>query len=167
MLTFNDLIKSGVAPSPYKTNVLGNGTDNLDRFIINYNNIWGIISDTHMSKGDDGNYYITGQLFRDRQKTCNFLYALAWGGYCFKDSSLKCQSLYDYCRSNYKTVSHRIVNGDDVLVVKDFTDEQKEYYEKYFGINSEIGNEVSADWKKRDKAAEKNAEIARSFNFVY
>lgn len=165
MLTFSDLIKKGVAPSPYKTNVIGPETS--DRFIINYNNIWGIISDTHMSKGEDGNYYITGQLFKNREKTQNFLYAYMWGGYCFKDSSLKCNSLFNYCQSNYKTVSHEIVNGDDVLVLREFTDEQKEYYDKYFGVNSQIGNEVSADWKKREDAEKKNADIARSLNFVY
>lgn len=164
MKTFSDLIKSGVAPSPYKTNVISNETD---RFIINYNNIWGVISDTHMSKGEDGNYYITGQLFRDRDKTNNFINAWTWGGYCFKDSSLRCESLFNYCRRNYKTIAHEIVNGDDVLVLHEFTEEQKEYYDKYYGVNAEIGNEVCADWKQRDDDAKKNAEVARSLNFVY
>lgn len=165
MLTFSDLIKKGVAPSPYKTNVIG--PENSDRFIINYNNIWGIISDTHMSKGEDGNYYITGQLFRNKANTERFIYSSTWGGYCFKDSSLKCACLFDYCRSNYKTIEHTIVNGDDVLVLKDFTEEQKEYYDKYFGVNAEIGNEICADVQKRKKDAIKNADIARSLNFVY
>ena len=53
MLTFTDLIKQNIAPSPYKTNVID---DSSDRICINYNNIWGILTDTHMSKGeDDGN----------------------------------------------------------------------------------------------------------------
>ena len=165
MLTFSDLIKSGIAPSPYKKSVVDDSGS--DRFIINYNNIWGIISDTHMSKGEDGLYYITGQLFRDREKTQNFLYAWTWGGYAFKDSSMKCQSLFDYCKKNYKTVAHEIVNGDDVLVLRDFTEEQREYYDKYYGVDAQIGNEVCADWQKREKDANKNAEIARSLNFVY
>ena len=164
MLTFSDLIKSGIAPSPYKKDVI---TSETDRFIMNYNNIWGIISDTHMGKGSDGNYYITGQLFRDKDKTQQFLYAWQWGGYWFKYSSLKQRCLFDYIKSNYKTVSHEIVNGDDVLVIKDFTEEQREYYDKYYGVNAEIGNTVCADWKKRDDDAKKNAEIERSLNFVY
>lgn len=164
MLTFSDLIKSGVAPSPYKTNIIGNESD---RFVINYNNIWGVISDTHMSKGEDGAYYITGQLFRDKEKTQNFLYAWRWGNFYFKDSSLQSQSLYDYCKKNYKTIAHEVVNGDDVLVVRDFTEDQKEYYDKYYGVNAEIGNTVNADWKKLVKDEVKNAEIARSLNFVY
>lgn len=164
MLKFSDLINSGIAPSPYKKNVISNETD---RFIINYNNIWGVISDTHMSKGEDGVYYITGQLFKDRDKTNNFIYAWTWGGYHFKDSSLRCKSLFSYCQENLKTISHEIVNGDDVLAVRDFTEEQKEYYNKYYGVNAQIGNEVSADWKNREDDAKKNAEIARSLNFVY
>ena len=164
MLTFSDLIKSGIAPSPYKKNVVGNGSD---RFIINYNNIWGIISDTHMSLGEDGVYYITGQLFRDKDKTNNFIYAWTLGGYSFKDSSMHCQSLFDYCRKNYKTIAHEVVNGDDVLAVRDFTEDQREYYNKYYGVNAQIGNEVPADWQKREKDASKNADIARSLNFVY
>ena len=125
MLTFSDLIKSGIAPTPYKTNIVANDFESLDRFVINYNNIWGMISDTHMSKGEDGNYYITGQLFRDKEKTTNFLYAWNWGGYQFKDSSIGMISLSEYLKRNYKTVSHEIVNGDDVLVVRDFTKEQR------------------------------------------
>lgn len=167
MLTFSDLIKSGIAPAPYKTNIVTNDFESLDRFVINYNNIWGMISDTHMSKGEDGNYYITGQLFRDKEKTTNFLYAWNWGGYQFKNSSVGISSLYDYLRRNYKTVSHEIVNGDDVLVVRDFTKEQREYYDKYYGVNAQIGNQVCADYKKIEKDATKNADVERSLHFVY
>lgn len=164
MLTFSDLIEKGIAPSPYKTNVI---SDKSDRFVVNYNNIWGLISDTHMSIGEDGNYYITGQLFRDRRKTEEFVYAWTWGGYSFKDSSLKCQSLRDYCMRNYKTISHEIVNGDDVLVVRNFTEEQRAYYDKYYGVNAQTGNQVCADWKKLERDAEKTADVQRSLNFVY
>lgn len=167
MLTFSDLIKSGIAPSPYKTNIVGNDISKLDRFVINYNNIWGMITDTHMSKGDDGNYYITGQIFKDKGKTNNLLYAWNWGNYQFKDSSIGMISLSEYLKRNYKTVSHEVVNGDDVLVVRNFTEEQREYYDKYFGVNTQMGNEVCADWKKREEDAKKNAEIERSLNFVY
>ena len=165
MLTFSDLIKKGVAPSPYKTNVIG--PENSGLRISSYYNCCCIISDTHRRKGEDGNYYITGQLFRNKANTECFIYSRTWGGYCFKDSSLKCACLFDYCRSNYKTIEHTIVNGDDVLVLKDFTDEQKEYYDKYFGVNAEIGNEICADYQKRKKDAIKYADIARSLNFVY
>lgn len=167
MLTFSDLIKSGIAPAPYKTNIVGNDISELDRFVINYNNIWGMITDTHMSKGEDGNYYITGQIFKDKGKTNNLLYAWSWGNYQFKDSSIGMISLSEYLKRNYKTVSHEVVNGDDVLVVRNFTEEQREYYDKYYGVNAQIGNEVCADWKKREEDAKKNAEIERSLNFVY
>ena len=126
MLTFNDLIKDNVAPSPYKTNIVANNLEELDRFVINYNNIWGVVSDTHMSKGDDGKYYITGQLFRDAKKTNCFVYGTFWGGYCFHDSSMKADCLFSYAQRNGKTIHHEIVNGDDVLVLDDFTEEQRE-----------------------------------------
>ena len=76
-------------------------------------------------------------------------------------------SLFDYLRRNYKTVSHEIVNGDDVLVVRDFTEEQREYYDKYYGVNAQIGNTVCADYKKIEKDATKNADVERSLHFVY
>ena len=164
MQTFTDLIKSGVAPSPYKTNVISNETD---RFIINYNNIWGIISDTHMSKGEDGRYYITGQLFKNKDKTCNFIYAWSWGAYNFKNSSLGYSSLKEYCDRNYKTISHEIVNGDDVLVLTEFTEEQREYYDKYYGATQTDGQTLNVDWKRREKGEEQNTDVARSLNFVY
>lgn len=128
MVTFNDLINKKVAPANYKTNIIGPDIQCLDRFVVNYNNIWGSISDTHISKGEDGNYYITGQLFRDKSKTTQFVYATNWGAYTFKDSSLGVNNLYNYCINNRKTISHTKVNGDDVLVVKPFTKEEDEYY---------------------------------------
>lgn len=166
MLTFSDLIKNNIAPSPYKTNVIGNELTENDRFVINYNNIWGVVTDTHMSKGDDGNYYITGQLFRSREKTEQFLHAWSWGGCSFKDSSMRCQSLWDYIRNNYKTVQHEIVNGDDVLVLRDFTEEQREYVEKYYKSCMQ-GAEVTADWKQREEDSKKNADVERSLIFKY
>ena len=166
MLTFSDLIKNNIAPSPYKTNVIGNELTENDRFVINYNNIWGVVTDTHMSKGDDGNYYITGQLFRSREKTEQFLHAWSWGGCSFKDSSMHCQSLWDYIRNNYKTVQHEIVNGDDVLVLRDFTEEQREYVEKYYKSCMQ-GAEVPADWKQREEDSKKNADVERSLIFKY
>lgn len=132
MLTFNDLVNKKIARTPYKTNIIGDDIQCLDRFVVNYNNIWGCISDTHMSKGADGNYYISGQLFRDKEKTKQFVYAMNWGAYTFRDSSLQCANLYNYCLMNHKTISHDIVNGDHTLVVKPFTQDEEEYFVKNF-----------------------------------
>lgn len=121
MLTLTDLIAQGVAEPIYKNNVVT--TTGNDRFIINYNNIWGMISDTHMSKGDDGNYYITGQLFRDEKLTNDFLLSAFWGGYCFKDSSLGVTCLQHYLELNGYNPVRIVVNGDDVLGLIEITKE--------------------------------------------
>ena len=126
MLSFTDLIKKGVAPSPYKTDIIGNEMPDLDRFIVNYNNIWGCISDTHMSKGDDGRYYITGQLFRNAKQTTQFVYAITWGNYQFCHSSVGANCLAQYCENNGKYLTHEIVNGDNVLVVNSLSAEEIE-----------------------------------------
>lgn len=123
MITFTDLINSGIAPSPYEFDVVTTGSD---RFVINYNNIWGVISDTHMGIGEDGNYYITGQLFRDARKTSTFVYAYSWGGYTFSNSSLKIATLHEYCRLNHKALRHVKVNGDDVLKLVDVEDNESQ-----------------------------------------
>ena len=113
MLTFSDLIKNNVAPTPYEMDVVT--TTGLDRLIINYNNIWGCISDTHMSKGEDGNYYITGQLFSDPVLTDEFIASRFWGDYCFKDSSVGAATLEEYLAMFGYTAVRMKRNGDDVI----------------------------------------------------
>jgi len=115
MLTFSDLIKANVAPAPYEFDVVT--TTGLDRMIINYNNIWGCVTDTHMSKGEDGTYYITGQLFRNPDMTDDLLVSEFWGGYCFKDSSVGARSLEQYLESFGYSACRAVKNGDDVLML--------------------------------------------------
>jgi hypothetical protein len=77
-----------------------------------------------MSIGADGNYYITGQLFRDEKKTNAFVHASSWGGYTFSNSSLRIVTLHEYCRLNHKALRHVKVNGDDVLKLIDIEDSE-------------------------------------------
>lgn len=158
MITFSDLLKNNVAPSPYKFDVI---TSSSDRFLINYNNIWGVISDTRMSIGEDGNYYITGSLIKNKEKCEQFVYACSWGNYMFKDSSIAVNSLYDYCIKNRKTIQHDIVNGDDVLVIKEFTEEQNKWAEEY------MPNCYSLTPCQCSDVSKKEQEIAATFNFKY
>lgn len=170
MLTFKQLIDAGVAPAPYK-NIIAQGNQERDWFLETYNNIWGVVTDTHMSKTSDGGYIITGQLFRDADKTSNFIYACTWcnGAYRFKDSSAQCESLNMYAQQHHYTISHEKVNGDDALVLRPFTDEQIEYYNKYLAPTAVGYNCVcaSVDYKKREEAEKKHEELAKSFNFRY
>lgn len=163
MLTFTDLINSGVAPSPYKKNVIGPDTD---RFMVNYNNIWGSVTDTHMSKGDDGKYYITGSLFRRKNKTEELIYGCWWGGYSFSNSSIGYKTLYDYCIANHKVIQHTKVNNDDVLVVFDMSEDQKEYVEKNH-MGSDMIYNSGCCCGDIDKQTKNEREIADSLGFHY
>ena len=128
MLTFTDLIKSGVGTSCYSTNVVGSdsGYAKQDRFIINYNNIWGVVTDTHMSKGEDSFYYITGSMIADERKAERLLYGLNVGNYYFSNSSLgnKCSNLFAYLRMNRMKAERTIVNGDFVLKIVPMSEEE-------------------------------------------
>jgi hypothetical protein len=162
MITFSDLIKNNVAPSPYKFDVI---TSSSDRFLINYNNIWGIVTDTRMSIGEDGNYYITGSLIKNERKTNDLVYSWTWGDYNFNDSSLGISTLFEYCKRNHKTIHHEIVNGDDVLVVKNYTQEQEEYCNKN-SCNC-VNPYPFGACDCSDDTSKKEEEIINSLNFKY
>lgn len=133
MLTMKELIENGVAPSHYINTWEPNESD---RFSINYNNIFGCISDTYMHKSAvDDSYIITGSLFKDRVKTQQFVYACEWCKCRFSDSSLHVNSLMSYANSRLMTISHEVLNGDDVLVCRPMTEEQKAAYERSATLN--------------------------------
>lgn len=129
MKTFQDLIKAGIAPSRYDTKLMGQTTD-TDPLVRTYNNIWGIISDTHMSRLEDGRYVITGSMVSDQRKFSTFLYAERWGGYNFGNSSLKTLSdsylsLCSLINRNNCVGSFEKINGDNVYVLTPLSDEQQ------------------------------------------
>jgi hypothetical protein len=123
MLTFTDLIQLGVASARY-TNVITNETPEMDRIVINYNNIWGCITDTHMTKKDDI-YIITGSLLRDKKKTEHLMYSRYWGGYDFSQASVCCNSLFEFVYKNGLCAQHDVINGDDVLIIKKYIPESE------------------------------------------
>ena len=99
MKTFQDLIKNGVAPNRYDSVYIGSIPDS-DPFIRGYNNVWGVVSDTHMSHYGENQYIITGSLVSNTSKFSQFLYAYYWGGYSFnaseaaKVNGIRCLSEY-------------------------------------------------------------------------
>lgn len=128
MLTMKDLIDAKVAPANY-TDVYDQRND--DRMSINYNNIWGVVTDTNMRRCNDEceySYIITGQLMRDEQKVRDLLFnprwGTRWGVYRFADSSIGVDTLFNYITMNHFTAEHCKVNGDDVIVLKPMSDEQ-------------------------------------------
>lgn len=123
MLTFKDLIDNNVAPPNYHDDW---STYSCDRFIVNYNNIFGVVTDTNMHKDESGRYIITGSLFKSEDKTIEFVYAQEWAHCKFMDSSLHVSSLWTYAVDNYMRLVHEKVNGDDVLVCIPMTDEERQ-----------------------------------------
>ena len=121
MKTFQDLINAGIAPSRYDTPLMGQTTD-TDPFVRTYNNIWGPVSDTHMSTLGDGRYVITGTMVADQVKFSSFLYSTRWGGYDFGSTSLKSLndkylSLSSLINRNNCIGAFGIINGDKVYII--------------------------------------------------
>ena len=78
---FSELIKSGVAQIEY-TNISPE-VPSLDPLVRFYNNIFGMPSDTHMTKLSDGRYIITGSMVKT-DKFEQFVCSQYWGGIDFK-----------------------------------------------------------------------------------
>lgn len=120
MKTFQDLIKDGIAPNRYDNVYIGQ-TPNIDPFVRGYNNVWGVVSDTHMSTYGENQYIITGSMLRDSNKFSQFLYAYYWGGYNFnaseaaKVNGVRCLS--GYISKNGLSGSFQKVNNDDVYIL--------------------------------------------------
>ena len=120
MKTFQDLIRDGVAPNRYDAVYIGQ-TPNADPFVRGYNNVWGVVSDTHMSSYGENQYIITGSMVRNSQKFSSFLYAYYWGGYSFnaaeaaKVNGIRCLS--GYISKNGLVGEFSKVNNDDVYIL--------------------------------------------------
>ena len=66
---FSELIAQGVAKFEYKS-ITGNITDTYNQDLVsqmirNYNNLYSIATNTHMSRNEDGKIIITGTLVKD------------------------------------------------------------------------------------------------------
>ena len=70
---FSELIKKGVAS--FQEKPVGSPTPTLNPMVTTYNNLWGLLTDTHMSTVDDG-YIITGTFVKspywERFKYCDY-----------------------------------------------------------------------------------------------
>lgn len=122
MRTFQDLLTNPVLNrknTDVKVNTYGS-----DGLIRGYNNIWGIISDTHMSKLEDGRYIISGSMLRNRDRFNSFLYAWNWGGYTFNAASVGCRSLACYLNKFGYTGNYGTVDGDIVYILTDLDTEE-------------------------------------------
>lgn len=107
---FSELIEKGVAS--FQEKPVGSLTPTLDPMVKAYNNLWGALTDTHMSAVDDG-YIITG----------TFVKTQYWEGfkYCYYYGSTNIRlgsgytSLENMVYSNGYVMNPDIYNGDYVI----------------------------------------------------
>lgn len=107
---FSELIAAGVAS--FQEKPIGTDIPCLDPLVRMYNNVWGLLTDTHMSFADDS-YIITGT-FIDSPYWERFFYACNWGTTCFKLGS-GFYSLENMISNYGYRVEKDVYNGDHVL----------------------------------------------------
>lgn len=117
---FSELIKQGVAKFEYKP-ITGNITDtypqdSVSQMIRNYNNLYSIATNTHMSRTSDGKIIISGTLVKDEKYFDTFLCSCWYKNLTFQ----KCPA--NFLR-DYGYIGHReILNGDTVYVLELLTE---------------------------------------------
>lgn len=116
---FSDLIQQGVASFSY-TN-LHQEVPVYDEICRQYNNIFSMALDTHMSILDNGTRVITGHNIADGDKWSEFLHASKWGGYDFTDSGV--YSLAEFLASYNLTGEITLMNNDVVFLVTELAQE--------------------------------------------
>lgn len=106
---FSDLIKAGVASFNYTA--LTSDMPDTDPICRQYNNIFSIPSDTHMSMLEDGTRVITGHMINTGQWG-EFCHSWHWGAVDFRTSGV--WSFCDFLYKNSLKGTKTTLNGDVV-----------------------------------------------------
>lgn len=119
MITFSDLFAN---ETDRYTDFLPSTTQSSDEIVRQYNNSYGVFTDTHMSRLENGDYVITGSLCRDHQLFCTFVCSLSFGlGTFFRPGGGEPISLNDFLRKYGKIWRLTMLNGDCVCyITQDF-----------------------------------------------
>lgn len=112
---FSELIDQGIAAFSY-TNMHPE-TPSDDDVCRQYNNIFSMALDTHMSMLDDGTRVITGHNIADTDKWNEFLMSRKWGGYDFSDSGYYSPNDFLSAHNLEGTLSY--INNDVVYLVNE------------------------------------------------
>ncbi len=107
---FSEMIAAGVAA--FQEKPVGTPTPCLDPMVKAYNNLWGALTDTHMSKVEDG-YIITGTFVKSRYWE-GFKYCSYYGSTNIKLGS-GYSSLENMVYTNGYTMTPETYNGDYVI----------------------------------------------------
>ncbi|MDE7348003.1 MAG: hypothetical protein K2N48_14830, partial [Muribaculaceae bacterium] len=108
---FTELVNAGVAsfnPEPIAPDV-----PHYCPICHTYNNVWGVITDTHMSCLPDGRRVITGTFVSDPKKWTNLMYSSFWGGVRFDTTGYMSLSEFLY-KSGLETRSI-FLNGQNAI----------------------------------------------------
>lgn len=108
---FSEMINKGVAA--FEEKPVGSFTPTLDPMVRSYNNLWGALTDTHMSIVGDGEYIITGT-FVNTPSWERFKYCSNWGTTCIKLGS-GYGSLEQMVWVNGYEMKPDLYNGDYVI----------------------------------------------------
>jgi len=107
---FSEMINKGIAA--FQEKPVGSPVPTLDPMVKAYNNLWGLLTDTHMSAVDDG-YIITGTFVKS-QHWENFKYCCYYGNTNIRLGSGYC-SLENMVYSNGYVMKPDVYNGDYVI----------------------------------------------------
>lgn len=119
MITFSDLFAN---ETDRYTDFLPSTTQSSDEIVRQYNNSYGVFTDTHMSRLENGDYVITGSLCRDNLLFSTFVGSLSFGlGTFFRPGGGEPMSLDTFLRKYGKVWRLTTLNGDWVCyITQDF-----------------------------------------------
>lgn len=110
---FSELVNAGVAG--FQSTPIAQDTPQYCPVCHTYNNVWGVITDTHMSCLPDGRRVITGTFVSDPQKWTRLMYEPYWGGIRFDTTGYSSLSEFLY-RSGLETQAI-VLNGQPALAL--------------------------------------------------
>lgn len=113
---FSELVAKGVAAFNYTPTNNDNPSCPVCR---EYNNIFSMATDTHMSCLDDGLKVITGHLISNKQKFDLFIWSCQFMGVDFRHSGANCFAKWMY-KYGYKG-EYSFMNGEAVYILSDAT----------------------------------------------
>lgn len=108
---FTDLVDAGVAG--FQSTPIAPEVPHYCPICHTYNNVWGIITDTHMSCLPDGRRVITGTFVGDPKKWSLLMYSPYWGGVRFDTTGYMSLSEFLY-KSGLETRSI-FLNGQNAI----------------------------------------------------
>lgn len=138
MRNFNESRKQWANGGTYFQNVLPE-TPQLDPIVRTYNSLWGTLTNTHMSRSDEGDYIITGTILGADKDWKRILYSCVWGG-CRLDQFGFC-SLSDMINKSGHNWEKICLNGQPAIKLIPIFDRPEE-------VATELAKESEGEYAK-------------------